>query len=177
MPKPTVISRRVADCIKEMELNNTEGALLNLFPAIDVTAKRRYPKEKKVGVRFKKFLNDQEVFIYFTATGASIKNVTAGGLSLADALYKFGRTSMMHDGELENRISFDAQDASMGKQWFLTKGFIAGMIISVAIAEENKDEFIEPTGSFNVFGGEYTLNELWGREKHFEKIIAELCNG
>lgn len=159
-----------------MHKNNIEGALLNLFPAIDATAKLRYPK-MKVGERFKQFLNDQETFIYFTATRNSMKNITVQGMTLADALYKYARNSIVHDGELENKISFDSGTISMGKEWFLTHGFIVGMIASVAIARENKNEYIEPTGSLNVFGGAYTLNELWGREKHFADVIANLCGG
>ena len=65
--KATGVSRRVLQAIKHMQTSDHEGALVNLFPAIDQTAKRRRPKEG-VGKRIKAFLEDEEKLISTVAT-------------------------------------------------------------------------------------------------------------
>jgi len=62
MPKPTGISRRLEQCIQHLQSDDYEGALVNLFPAIDKTAKKRRPKDG-VGKRIKAFLEEEETLI------------------------------------------------------------------------------------------------------------------
>jgi hypothetical protein len=62
MVKPTGISRRLMQCVTHLRSNDCEGALVNLFPAMDKTAKKRRPKDG-VGKRIKAFLTDEEALI------------------------------------------------------------------------------------------------------------------
>jgi hypothetical protein len=45
MVKPTGISRRLMQCVTHLQSNDCEGALVNLFPAMNKTAKKRRPKD------------------------------------------------------------------------------------------------------------------------------------
>ncbi len=100
MTKPTGVSRRINQCIAHLQAKDWEGALVNLFPALDQTAKRRRSKDG-VGSRIRAFLEDEEGLISCIATGSFIANVNVNGVSITDALYKFGRTSIAHEGELD----------------------------------------------------------------------------
>lgn len=45
MNKPSGVSRRLQQCVERIQTRDFEGALVNLFPAIDKTAKKRRPNE------------------------------------------------------------------------------------------------------------------------------------
>ena len=78
MNSPSGVSRRVQQCVERLQAQDCEGALVNLFPAIDKTAKKRRPKEG-VGGRIKAFLHDEEVLI--TAfTGNVIRGCSFDGM-------------------------------------------------------------------------------------------------
>lgn len=70
MANPSGVSRRLQQCIERLQANDYEGALVNLFPAIDKTAKKRRRKAG-VGVRIRSFLKDEEVLI--TAVGMQVR--------------------------------------------------------------------------------------------------------
>lgn len=72
MSAPSGVSRRVQQCVEHLQRRDWEGALVNLFPAIDKTAKRRRPSDG-VGKRVRAFLQDEEVLITAVATGNVFK--------------------------------------------------------------------------------------------------------
>lgn len=94
MSNPTGISRRIEQCIERLQYRDYEGALVNLFPAIDKTAKKRRHKDG-VGKRIKAFLKDEEVLITAIGTGNVFRNFSYDGVSFHDALYKFGPLQLL----------------------------------------------------------------------------------
>lgn len=183
MKKPTGVSRRILQCVKHLQENDLEGALVNLFPAIDQTAKRRRPKDG-VGKRIKAFLEEEEKLISVIATGNFLSNIRCNDISITDALYKFGRTSIAQEGELDPRLEFNANGAiEIGtEKWNLPSGYIVGMCIAVITASENVNEQIEMPFSITVFEKSFPLNSMWGDsavikvhiEEHFNKVYASV---
>ena len=173
MRKPTGVSRRLLQCIKHLHENDFEGALVNLFPALDQTAKRRRSKDG-VGKRIKAFLEEDEKLISIVATGNCFSNIVCDGISITDALYKFGRTSIAHEGELDPRLEFNSDGSVLigTDKWNLPSGYITGMCIAVITAKENANEYIHEPLAITVFDRSFSIEELWGNP---EEIKTHIC--
>jgi len=156
-----------------VQTKDWEGALVNLFPALDRTAKKRRLKAG-VAERIKAFLEDEEMLISAIATGNVFKGIYIDGVSITDALYKFGRTSIAHEGELDPRLEFnEAGSVVIGKdKWSLPTSYIVGMSLAVVVAPENAKELVDPKLGFNLFGEQHQLNSLWGQKQKVQTIIA-----
>jgi hypothetical protein len=174
MKKPTGVSRRILQSIKHLQENDLEGALVNLFPALDQTAKRRRSKDG-VGKRIKAFLEEEEKLISIIATGNCLSDIKCNDISITDALYKFGRTSIAHEGELDPRLEFNSNGSILigADKWNLPSGYIVGMCVAVITAPENANEFIEMPLSINVYEKRFSVSELWGNPQEIQTHIAE----
>ncbi len=173
MANPTGVSRRLQQCIERLQASDYEGALVNLFPAIDKTAKKRRPKAG-VGVRIRSFLKDEEVLITAVGMGNVFKDCNFDGFSFEDALYKFGRTPIAHEGELDPRLSFNENGGlQIGKDnWNLPASYIVGMSLAVITAPENKGEETTEGLGVQVFDKQFALNELWGKPEPIRSHIS-----
>jgi len=100
------ISRRIESSIQALDRKAYEDAFIHLFPAIDKTAKKRRDKDG-VAQRIKAFISDEEGIITVVATNNFIRNITVNGIDFPTALYKFGRTSIAHEGELDERLQIN----------------------------------------------------------------------
>lgn len=171
--KPTGVSRRLLQCVKHLQTNDFEGALVNLFPAIDQTAKRRMPKVG-VGKRIKGFLEEEEKLISIVATGNCYSNIVCDGVSVTDALYKFGRTSIAHEGELDPRLEFNSNGSVLigSEKWNLPSGYITGMCVAAIVSEENKDEHIGEPLSITIFDKLFLISDLWGNSSEIKSHIS-----
>src|SRR3972149_1089717 len=95
-------------------------------------------------------------------------------MSFPEAIYKFGRTPIAHEGELDPRLTFNyAGDLQIGSTWNLPSSYITGLCVGVMLAQENTQEFINAPLSLTIFGHEFQINELWGAEPLVKKIIAD----
>jgi hypothetical protein len=175
MNKPTGVSRRLSQCIKHFNEKDYEGALVNLFPAIDQTAKRRRKKDG-VGKRIKAFLVEEEKLISILGTGNCFSNISVNGTSITDALYKFGRTPIAHEGELDPRLEFNESGAvQIGvEKWNLPVGYILGMCVATITAPENSSEHIDYPLSITVFGKTHLVSELWGNSDPLKKYLCAM---
>jgi len=172
MTQSSSISRRIASCLEAAGRKDYESALIHFFPALDKTAKRRRPKEG-VGERIRKFIGDQEAIITAIATGNIITNIHVNGVTFPEAIYKFGRTSIAHEGELDKRLEItDSDTLSIGEVWSLPASYIHAMCIAVMVVPENASEHLEHDGTVNLFGQEWKVNELWGAEAKLKAAIA-----
>ena len=144
-----------------------------MFPAIDKTAKKRRP-QAGVGSRMKSFLEDEEVLITAVATGNVFRGCKFSGMAFHDAIYKFGRTAIAHEGELDSRLAFNDGGMMISHdRWNLPTGFIVGMTLAVVIAPENIGERTADVLGITVFGKQFSLNDIWGRPKLVHKHISE----
>ena len=147
--------------------------MVNFFPALDKTAKRRRPKDG-VGNRIRRFIADQEAIITAVATGNIMQNISINEVSFPEAIYKFGRTPIAHEGELDPRLTFnDAQSLQLGDIWNLPSSYIIGLCVGVMVAPENAQEFIDAPLGLSIFGRNFKINELWGAELLVKKVIAD----
>lgn len=174
MNEPSGISRRLQQCVERLQTRDFEGALVNLFPAIDKTAKKRRPKEG-VGARIRAFLQDEEVLISAIGTGNVFAGNSINGVTIPDALYKFGRTPIAHEGELDPRLHFnDSRSLEIGvDRWNLPWGYITGMSMAVVVAPENLGERISEHLGITIFGHKLRVNDLWGQKVMVQQIISE----
>lgn len=174
MATPSGVSRRMQQCVERLQAGDCEGALVNLFPAIDKTAKKRRPKDG-VGKRIKAFLRDEEVLITAVGTGNVFKGCAFDGMSFHDAVYNFGRTPIAHEGELDPRLTFNNNGGlQIGRdKWNLPASFIVGMSLAVIIAPENKAEQTADSLGIVIFGKQFVLNEIWGKPESVHKHICE----
>ena len=173
--KASAISRRISSCLKLYNEKKYEESLINLFPALDQTAKKRRPIG--VGERIKKFISDQESIIFYLATRQIFKDMKIDGKNFPEAIYEFARNPLMHEGELDPRLAFSFErPIEVGTVWNLPPPFILTICTSVIIAPENKDEQSEINATIKVAGIDYPLNELWGQEKMVKSMIKERFN-
>ena len=146
---------------------------MHFFPALDKTAKRRRPRSG-VGDRIRSFISDEEAIISAIATGNILKNICVDGISFPDAIYKFGRTAIAHDGELDKRLQItDSNTLAIGKVWCLPASYVHAMCIAVMAAPENARERLPMDGRIVLFNQEWQLNELWGARHRLRAAIAK----
>lgn len=104
-----------------------------------------------------------------------MQGIFVDGVSITDALYKFGRTSIAHEGELDPRLNFnEAGRLTIGRErWDLPVGYIFGLSVAVIAAPENKEERIPAELSASILGKAFVVNELWGKKAELHCFIAE----
>jgi hypothetical protein len=173
----TSISRRIEKSIEALGKKDYEDAFVQLFPAIDKTAKKRRSKAG-VGARIKNFISDEEAIITAIATNNIITNINVDGVDFPTALYKFGRTSIVHEGELDERLKINEQGSlQIGHVWNLPSSYITGLIVAVITAPENAKESINGNIGITLFGTQYKANDLWGKVGIIQSKIREVfCN-
>ncbi|SGZ05174.1 Putative uncharacterized protein [Moritella viscosa] len=166
------ISRRIESSINGFQQNDFESALVHYFPALDKTAKKRYPKDG-VGKRIKKFLDDELDIITYIAT-QNILRINVNGITFPEAIYKFGRTSIAHEGELDPRLNFNNESGmSIGQLWNLPPSFIIGLIISVVLAPENNSEQLKGRYTVAIHGDRFDLSTQWGNRSDFRSYMEQ----
>lgn len=169
--KPGPVSRRIERALDAIRHSDFEGALVDLFPAIDTTAQRRHPGWG-VKDRIQSFVEDQQLVITYLAFGAGIgKGCCFDGVTLAQAIYKFGRTSIVHDGELDNRLQLGGPTVLIGKTWRLPESTVLAMCLAVIVAPENSDERMTKRISIELLGEDVEANDLWGAQDYVEDLI------
>ncbi|WP_148201427.1 MULTISPECIES: hypothetical protein [Alcanivorax] len=158
------ISRRMESCIEALMEKDFEAALVHYFPALDKTAKKRRPAAK-VGERIRAFLDDELEIISDIAT-KNIFIVNCNGVSFPEAIYKFGRTSIAHEGELDPRLNFNNNSGmEIGDTWNLPPSFITGLSIAVILAPENTAERFQKDYEVAIHEERFSVNALWGQRQ------------
>ncbi|HEY6644374.1 hypothetical protein [Povalibacter sp.] len=173
MAKPSSVSRRLKSCITYLQMRDYEQALIHLFPALDKTAKRRRPKQG-VGDRIRNFVADEEAMITAVATRNIFQNIRVNDVSFPEAIYKFGRTAISHEGELDPRLQFnDSRSLQIGSVWNLPSSYITGLCVAVMAAPENMHESIDAPLSLAIFDRKFQINELWGAKSEIQGVICK----
>ena len=151
-------------------MGDAENSLIHLFPAIDRSAKNRFPNFG-VGRRIKQFISDEEAVVTKIATGSIIVGGEFGGYTFAEAIYEFGRNSLIHEGELDPRIEFSSNNfIKIGETWELNHGFIFGLIIAVVLSPQNEDEQSPYDYELRLFEQVFGLNSIWGKKSQFPQL-------
>ena len=171
MRQTTGISRRIAGCIRGIQDRDHELALVNLFPALDKTAKKRRSRAK-VGERIRGFITDEEALISAIAIRNVFKNCQFGEFTFSEAIYKFGRTAIAHEGELDPRLTFNDNGVlEIGATWNLPSSYISALCISVILAPENAGEVAPQNPIVHLVDQSFELNTLWGKRHQVVSIL------
>lgn len=175
MTQPGAIGRRVSSCIAAFQVKAYETALIHLFPAMDQTAKRRRPSAG-VGERIQLFISDQEDIITAIALGNIIRDIKINGTSFPEAVYKYGRTAIVHEGELDRRLRVvEAGGMSVnGDVWTLPSSYLFAMTIGVMAAKENGREDLGFDGAVRFFDRQWRLKQIWGGEGKIRVTMSKI---
>jgi len=121
------------------------------------------------------FLGDEEGLISCIATNNYIKGVYVDGVSIPDALYEFGRTSIVHEGELDPRLHFNEQGRiAIGQsRWDLPVQYIVGLTVAVVVAPENAAERLSVESTIELCGETYLVDDLWGKRDQVRQFISK----
>lgn len=173
MNQPGSISRRMQDAISAYINNDYEGCFVHLFSAIDKTAKLRRPSAK-VGERVRAFLTEQEDIISAISIGSVMKGIYSNGASIPGALYKFGRNSIEHEGELDPRLEINNTGSIMiCEKWNLPSSYVFDMCLAAISAPENESEQLaNDEWVVTIFNKQWKVNDLWGKEPVLRDYIA-----
>lgn len=139
---------------------------------MDKTAQIRYPKLKP-GPRIKQFVDDQLDTISLVGCGSIIR-VEVNGVTFPDAIYKLARNPLLHEGELDKKISFSSEvGLQIGDKWNLPPQFVLGLCIGVVVAKENSDELVHPSLGCTIWNKRIHFNELWGKPTIVKNAIED----
>ena len=160
----SAVSKRIQSAIKAYSESDYETSFYHLFSALDVTAKRRYPAARKVGVRNELFLKDIQDIVLKLYIGYSME-LDINGVTFPKLISEFGRNSLIHDGELSERfVISEEQGISIGENWTIHHSIIACLITAVIVARENRLENAESDTGVRIRDETFPLNDLWGKE-------------
>ena len=167
----TSVGRRLEQALNDFHRKDYESSLVHFFPALDKTAKKRRPPKAGVGQRIKGFLSDEEDFISFLAIQNIIK-VTVEGVSFSKAIYDFGRTSVMHEGELDPRLQIiEGGNLMIGHTWQLPSSYVGALIIAVMACEENRAENFSRNYVVHIHGKPINTEDIWGNRNLLSQAL------
>ncbi|WP_371396762.1 hypothetical protein [Fretibacter rubidus] len=179
------IERRVVKAFYNYSEGDYESCALQLFPALDNTAKRRFGGG--VGKRIKSFLSESSPMITFIAT-SNIMTLKIGVKPMLDILYDQVRTSIVHEGRVDANFTWTT-DGSMRLSEdganAMPHDFLFGMLISVLTAPENaslrslnKSEYLTFTHIPRqpLPRRKFWLSHLWGAEDYLYAEISLAMN-
>ncbi|WP_144408726.1 hypothetical protein, partial [Chromobacterium vaccinii] len=166
------VGRRISACLREYQAGNYEESLIHFFPALDKVSKRRRPSSG-VGERIRGFIRDEEILITAISLRVAMKGNRFDGVTLEEAIYKFGRTSIVHEGELDPRLKFvQTGGISIGKEWVLPISFILALIIAVLSAKECRGEEIDINEHITILDRTWHVNSLIGNAPEIKTHVA-----
>lgn len=168
------ISDRVRECIDKLNANEYESALIQLSIAFDGTAKKEYPRIKKVGERFKAFLKaNQDIITYFTFGGVIFIDCEVDGYTLEQIIYKVLRCGLLHEGSIPGEIEFvdELVWGRPGGKWRLPKSYVLGGLLAVIGANNNAGERVPEHYVVVIKGNRYQVNQLWGNSELIRRIM------
>jgi hypothetical protein len=169
------ISDRVLECIKKYNENDLDNALIQVCIALDGTAKREYPKVKKVGDRFKSFVKaNQDIITFFMFNTNICIDCQFGEYTIERFIYKVLRCGLLHEGEVPEMFRFTepGQPIIIGsKQWCLPKTFIFSTLLVVIGAASNSNQSAPDDIGVIIMGQRFKVNDLWGRADLVRRLI------
>ena len=178
--KTSAISRRVEKGLKALIEKDYEEALLNIFPALDKTAKKRRP-QVGVGERIREFIRDEGKYITGLMTSSAIGNFKANGYEMPQVIYKFARNSLLHEGEIDDSkltINEEGYIRFGPGVWSIPDYYIKGLLVVIILAPENRNTFGCNKYEMVLMKRKYKLGTLWGRKDIFKvKLLEKWPNG
>ena len=99
------------------------------------------------------------------------RQVTTGSLSAV--IYKYLRYPIVHEGELDPRLTFnDSGVLEIGNSWNLPSSYITALCVATMVAPENRLEHFDSLLGLTLFKRQFRVNELWGAEVLMKSMIS-----
>jgi hypothetical protein len=139
---------RIEDSKLLFNAGRLEGALISALIAVAATSRKRYPDRSSIGDRraFERFLEDERP----TLSGGKEVRIELNGEhhTLENILYRFIRSYLVHEGELEEHVSFEYGDFLFDKRgttdyFTFSSELVLRLAYIVEMAPENKGVFPE----------------------------------
>lgn len=176
------IADRIDEALQKMAADDFEAAAVQISIAIDATAKAIYPKNYKVGQRFKALVDDNEEFILFVAMGCGTRFVLRGDGALefgekgrlSQVLYKYVRSSLIHEGELDEGVVLRAGSV-IGideARFILGSEMLTGLILLLLGLPVNKRQVLRNQHEIIFRGQRFSAQSLWGRLDYIQQVAG-----
>ena len=185
------ISKHVRKALEAFCKSDLEESLYQIAPAIDATAKKRYPSAT-ASQRVKKFLADEQEMIFGFSTqnrvkvdqGAKILHGQDG--ELQQIIYKYIRCAQSHEAEYDSNKILLEGEFGVGRfrleglspqipadKYLISKATVLALIFSVICASENQN--IDISGvSFHLFGQSINVPDYLGKRDDFIKFYSSI---
>jgi len=185
---PIKLSQQVLYAIDDAGAGKFDAALLHACIAIDTTAKRLYPSERKVGIRYVACLRDY-YWIVEPMIGAGLNlietrfsNVHLGknhSPDLADVIYEIFRCSHAHGDEVPASFSIIPTVGSVVSTWGFGHGelhipdrIIWALLAIAVLSKVNAGEKSDGTYYFSLGNDQFRICDWWGREDDFRPVAG-----
>ena len=182
------IGDRVKEAIDKLNQGDPVNALIQVCIAIDGTSKKEFHGKvrKSPSLRYKEFIKKHQAFITKVALG---KLEIAGPIifqigrsdvadykNLEEILYKIVRCSLLHEGELPEKVEITKENVlgvtAEGK-FLISFNFIIAMIMAVVGSEVNVNQRIPDGYSIGIGNTRIDLNDFWGKRDDIYHIARE----
>ncbi|MEL6441506.1 MAG: hypothetical protein AAFQ80_19920 [Cyanobacteria bacterium J06621_8] len=159
-------------------------ALTLICPLIDRAGKEIYGI-KKTGVRFKKVIYDNNDFIYWMMSGGVLimdkdakfifNREGKENIDLAQSIYKFVRSNLLHEAELSDQIKFTKEITfgPNGNKLIFPINLIWALVFMLSYLDCYKGDFPKKDYQLSICGVQVPLCEIWGNK---EKVIEFFYN-
>lgn len=181
------ISKRVSECLEIFERGDAEAALVSACIAIDATAKRERPSEKKNNVRYRAFLSDYAWLIGLVglrgivarkiklrAQHPDLKPDAGGFVAIEDVLYGVVRCGLLHEASISDHVSLE-EDIVLGydgSKYQLSRTLPLGLIAAVISSPSNAHERLEQDVSIKIGWRTLEVNATWGTRYALAAALA-----
>jgi hypothetical protein len=173
----------ISSSLQLLEDGAHDVALSLVCSAVDASSAKMFPDEKQNNARYKKFLkNNMRIITTFGTPGVSAGgiriqcsnipgiNTDAEGMAgLEDILYHIIRCGLVHQCEIDESIEF-TQETMIGyfeQKFRVPYAIVLGLVMSVILAEENKNESMPVSHHLNLGNRNIDLNSLWGKVEYY----------
>jgi hypothetical protein len=173
------IAKRVETALDFISKGDFENALIYISIVVDATSKKESPRSMSQSNRNKKFIDDNQDFVYRFSTGGQVSvtgtlNYPTG--TLGRTLYKIIRCGLLHEGILPDtfvmldgqglgfmRTNID-QDKPMG--FAISTYLLVALLILVITSPVNRRESINGGMDFTIYDITSQVNNIWGDRSH-----------
>lgn len=161
-------------------------SLALICSALDATAKKVFPNDNN-NQRNKKFIRKyMHIITRFgfpgvLATGIRIKCIdipnlrtdSEGYVGIEDIIYHTIRCGLIHECEIEDLIEFTDETliGDFNQKFKVPKELFWGLTLATILCKENKHEKSIDEVNINITGKNFSIDDLWGKEKELVRMI------
>ena len=174
------IGDRIDEAIVKLIANDYENALVQISIAIDATAKKKYNGEKKVGIRVRKFVDENEDLLTHCTMNGQLKFVATGEGEvrygdkgrIGQVVYKSIRCALLHEADISDNVVF-LQGPTLGiheGKFIVSDNMLWGLVLILVGDQTNKNQKLKGTHSVRCFGVTLEINKLFGKLEKIKEL-------